>query len=202
MKTSDKDPRAVLTKEKIEERLYRDIKERVRLAMILGILGLIGLIAASIYLGYQFAIQGQSRYAVLILVGCAWLGGIVLVIKELYTVRKLSIRVKKGKYRLLHDKLVVANEKVRSLDRQHPYYPYQNNRHIEYKDEYIFESGIRYVRLFNEKDEFGLRGMMRYCDEPIPFLIVVYDEHPDAPVLLYNERVFRFQENAIEEETI
>lgn len=43
--------------------------------------------------------------------------------------------------------------------------------------------------------------IMKYSNDPIPFLIVVYDEHPDAPILLYNERVFRFQETTFTEET-
>lgn len=195
-----KDRRATVTRKTIEQRLYRDIRERVRMALILGSVGLIGLTGASIYLGYQFAIQSQIRYAVAILVGCAWLGGIVLVVKELFAIRALKNRVKKGKYRILHDQLVVANEKARSPE-QRSYDPNRKHRHPEYRDEYIFASGIRYIRLSNERDEFGLRGKMRYSDEPIPFLIVVYDEHPDAPILLYNERVFRFRETTYTEET-
>lgn len=182
-----KDRRTTITKKTIERRLYQDVKERCTLALIMGALGLVVLIGTVIALVNLYKAQNPTFYAIAVFAGCAMVCGMVLVVQEGFTLFKLVRRIKKGKYRILHDRLTVANEKMHSIG------PTQR-RHVVYKDEYIFESGMRYVRESKGYDEFGLLGVMQYSDEPIPFLIVVYDEHPDAPILLYNERVFYYQE--------
>lgn len=118
----------------------------------------------------------------------------VIVPTEVYKLRKQVRRIKQGNYQVLHDYLIRVNEKMKPIQ----YYPLNTSvkRHEDsaLKDEFLFESGITYLRNSYAPDEFGLSGIMHFSDEPIPFLIVVYDENPTLPILLYDERIYRYQE--------
>lgn len=190
----EKDTRVLLTKQKIESRLYKDVQSRITFAWVPGALGIVCLAIAAIIMWRLYVEQNQSFGLFAVMVGVSLMCTSVIVPTEVYKLRKQVRRIKQGNYQVLHDYLIRVNEKMKPIH----YYPLNTSvrRHEDraLKDEFLFESGITYVRNSYAPDEFGLSGIMRFSDEPIPFLIVVYDENPTLPILLYDERIYRYQE--------
>jgi len=194
------DNRIVLTDQKIQERLQRDIRKRtgfdVVFAIIAGILILVfGVMALDCYLKQDPALTmvlGMTAVFALIIVGslCA----------ELVTILRMKQRIHNREYVVFRDTLIRSNENIKQIEQKHlmirgfPAY-----RGPTYVDEYLFESGMKYVRLTKSRDEFDLRGIMQYSDDPIPFIVVAYKDRPSAPVLLYNARVFQYTEKKEED---
>ena len=189
-----KDMRVILTKQKIESRLHKDVQSRITFARIAGALGIVCLLIAAIILWCLYVEQSASFVLFAIMTGVCLLCAAIVAPAEIYKLRKQVRRIKLGKYQVLHDYLIRANEKMKPLH----YFPHNTSvRRYEdsaLKDEFLFESGITYVRNSYAPDEFGLGGIMHFSNEPIPFLIVVYDENPTQPILLYDERIYRYQE--------
>lgn len=195
------DNRIALTNQKIQERLLRDVKKRIRFDVLLAIMeGLIifvfCLISLDCYLGQDVPamtmVVGMTAVFALIVVGtfCA----------ELTTVMRMQRRIHNREYVVFRDILIRCNENIKQIEQKHllirgfPAY-----RGPTYVDEYLFESGMKYVRLTKSRDEFDLRGIMQYSDDPIPFIVVAYKDRPSAPVLLYNARVFQYTEKKEED---
>ena len=190
----EKDTRVLLTKQKIESRLYKNVQSRITFAWVAGALGIVCLAIAAIIMWRLYVEQNQSFGLFAVMVGVSLMCTSVVVPTEVYKLRKQVRRIKQGNYQVLHDYLIRVNEKMKPIH----YYPLNMSvkRHEDsaLKDEFLFESGITYVRNSYAPDEFGLDGIMHFSDEPIPFLIVVYDENPTLPILLYDERIYRYQE--------
>lgn len=190
----EKDTRVLLTKQKIESRLYKNVQSRITFAWVAGALGIVCLAIAAIIMWRLYVEQNQSFGLFAVMVGVSLMCTSVVVPTEVYKLRKQVRRIKQGNYQVLHDYLIRVNEKMKPIH----YYPLNMSvkRHEDsaLKDEFLFESGITYVRNSYAPDEFGLSGIMRFSDDPIPFLIVVYDENPTLPILLYDERIYRYQE--------
>ena len=190
----EKDTRVLLTKQKIESRLYKNVQSRITFAWVAGALGIVCLAIAAIIIWRLYVEQNQSFGLFAVMVGVSLMCTSVVVPTEVYKLRKQVRRIKQGNYQVLHDYLIRVNEKMKPIH----YYPLNTSvkRHEDraLKDEFLFESGMTYVRNSYAPDEFGLDGIMHFSDEPIPFLIVVYDENPTLPILLYDERIYRYQE--------
>lgn len=190
------DNRIVLTHQKIQERLQRDVKKRIKFDVIIAIIGgifllVFGIIALDCHLKQDPAlVMVLGLTAVLVLI----VGGFLCA--ELVTVSRLKRCIEKREYIVLHDKLIRANEHVKQIEQKPVLHPgYRGHRTVTYVDEYIFESGMKYVRSLKSPDEFDMSGIMRYSDDPVPFVVIVYRDRPSAPILLFNELVYRFEEN-------
>ena len=190
----EKDTRVLLTKRKIESRLYKNVQSRITFAWVAGALGIVCLAIAAIIIWRLYVEQNPSFGLFAVMVGVTLVCAAIVAPIEIYKLRKQVRRIKQGCYQVLHDYLIRVNEKMKPIH----YYPLNTSvkRHEDsaLKDEFLFESGITHVRNSYAPDEFGLDGIMHFSDEPIPFLIVVYDENPTLPILLYDERIYRYQE--------
>ena len=195
------DNRIALTDQKIQERLLRDVKKRIRFDVLLAIMeGLIifvfCLISLDCYLKQDVPamtmVLGMTAVFALIIVGslCA----------ELVTILRMKRRIHNREYVVFFDTLIRCNENIKQIGQKPIRHPgYGGYRSPTYVDEYLFESGMKYVRLTKSPDEFDLRGIMQYSDDPIPFIVVAYKDRPSAPVLLYNARVFQYTEKKEED---
>ena len=189
------DSRIALTNQKIKERLYKLVKARIKSDILVGAIFGVSILVFGLLALYDYFTQNPAFSLVL---GA----GIVLVlvmsiclISELITISRMKRRIDNQAYTVLRDNLIRANENVYSIQNEIKINTaYRSPSTPQKKDEYIFERGMTYVRLSSEKDEFDLRGIMRYSDQPIPFIIVVYQDRPTIPILLYDERVFRYEE--------
>ena len=189
------DSRIALTNQKIKERLYKLVKARIKSDILVGAIFGVFILVFGLLALYDYFTQNPAFSLIL---GA----GIVLVlvmsvclISELITISRMKRRIDTQAYTVLRDNLIRANENVYSIQNEIKINTaYRSPSTPRKKDEYIFERGMTYVRLSSEKDEFDLRGIMRYSDQPIPFIIVVYQDRPSIPILLYDERVFRYEE--------
>ena len=189
------DRRVTLTVQKIDERLYKAVRSRIKADILCGIFyGVVLLVFGALALNFYLT-KDPAYSLVLGAESILLISAIGSLIAESITVSRMKRRIQAKEYLILHDKLIRANENMIPIKNEiRLNTAYRNISPPPRKDEFIFESGMTYVRTVNEKDEFNLRDIMRYSDEPIPFIIVVYRDRPDAPVLLYNERVFRYEE--------
>ena len=185
----------LLTKNRIMQDLGQEVKRRIKGDLIVGAFMIFSLIFGAIILYSLHANQAPAAMILLCVLGVLLLYYLVWGIVELITLGRMKKRIHARMFSIIRDTLVCANENMRPIDNEIKMDIRHSGKGTQpRKDEYIFESGMRYVRNSNEPDAFGLRGIMQYADDPIPFIIVVYHDRPTAPVLLYNERVFRYEE--------
>ncbi len=187
--------RVLLTRQRIVNDLGQEVKRRIKGDLIVGAFMIFSLILVAIYLYCMYIKQDPTVYMLLCMGGVLLLCYLGWSTAELFTVGRMKKRIHSGKYSVIRDTLVCANENMRPIDNEIKMDVRHRSKGTQpNKDEYIFESGMRYVRKSNEPDAFGIRGIMQYSDDPIPFIVVVYHDRPTAPVLLYNELVFRYEE--------
>ena len=162
----------LLTKNKIMQDLGQQVKHRIKGDLIVGAFMIFSLIFGAIILYSLHANQAPAAMILVCVLGVLLLYYLVWGIVELITLGRMKKRIHARRFSIIRDTLVCANENMRPIDNE----IIMDVRHSgkgpqPRKDEYIFESGMRYVRNSNEPDAFGLRGIMQYADDPIPFFI-------------------------------
>lgn len=187
--------RVLLTRNRIMQDLGQEVKHRIKGDLIVGVFMILSLVLGVIILYCLHAKQDPAAIILLCVLSVLLLYYLCRGIVELVALSRMKKRINAQRFTILRDTLVCANENMRPIDNEIKMDIRHRSKGTQpRKDEYIFASGMRYVRNANEPDAFGLRGIMQYTDDPIPFIIVVYQDRPTAPVLLYNELVFRYEE--------
>ncbi len=180
---NERDKRELLSENFLREKLEKRAKDYFLIAVVYCPLMLLPLTLLYFLLRWLFYQMGVG----MLVPNLALAASIMVLAYSSVVALRDTCRQRKalqnGAFSVIEDKL----ESIRHVPTSHA----RRSRHRSYNDEFHFESGKIYTINSDAIRGTRLHSAIEFSSKGDPFYLVVYDDRPDKPVLMYSARSYR-----------